>query len=402
MMAKKSDEKVARSTYPWNFVDPPPSDCYCPICGDILQEPMLTNCYGSHFCQDCLEPIVQASEPCPNKECQEVKFLSIVDKPKRKKVLELDVICPLKGRGCNWRGEVGTRDGHLDPQEGDCEFIDVECANGCGEEMERYELREHLERFCHKRPYTCEHCSLENIFEIITKDHIHEWPAYPITCPNNCGDDNITRSIYPQHLQVCPEQVVECDFSYAGCKIKLLRKNIAKHQQDDVYSHLSLQTAFVTKQLTERDKQLTLQNSWEDRFLEIEQNMEQLMIQHQQQEAKLVKKIDTLKSVVCKLGLCITFDEGWKFSLKLGNIANEQADIIVNATTPDVLFDYGIARALDEASDGSLRRHFNKQKTPINKGSLYLAPGGGKLQCKSVINAFGPAFCSTDDQVEVE
>ena len=382
-------EKKA-TTYSWDFVDPPSSDCFCPTCGDILQEPMLTNCCGKHFCKSCIEPLFQTKQPCPNKKCLETDYLCIVDKPKWKKIMELDVICPLKGRGCNWKGEVGTRDKHLDPQEGNCEYIDVECTNGCGEEMELYELAEHLERFCHKRPYTCEHCGFENVFEVVTKDHVHECPAFPIECP--CDSDNITRSSYPEHLLACPEQVVECEFSYAGCLKRVLRKNMAQHQQDDVYTHLSLQTAFASKQLTEKDKQLNdFYHSWEERFCEVKLKMEQLTVQHEQQEVRLSKKIDKLKGLICKLGLSLTFSQGRKLILKQANIANECVHVIVNAAASDLSFDYGVARALNEASKGNLEKQFRMKATPSPYvGSVVVSQGGGNLQCKSVINAFGP------------
>ncbi len=393
---KMEVEKKATIKYSWDFVDPPSSDCFCPTCGNLLQEPMLTNCCGKHFCKSCIESLFQTKQPCPNKECLETDYLCIVDKPKWNKIMELDVICPLKGRGCNWKGEVGTRDKHLDPQEGNCEYIDVECTNGCGEEMELYELSEHLERFCHKRPYTCQHCGFENVFEVVTKDHAHECPAFPIEC--RCNSDNITRSSHPEHLLACPEQEVECEFSYAGCQKRVLRKNMPQHQQDDVYTHLSLQTAFASKQLIEKDKQLNdFSHSWEERFGEIKLKMEQLTVQHEQQEAKLSKKIDELRGVICKLGLSLIFSQGRKFSLKQANIANERVDVIVNAAASDLAFNVGVARALNEASNGNLEKQFSKVSM-IPVGSVIVSEGGGHLQCKSVINAFGPMGTYRDNK----
>ena len=379
------------------FVDPPPSDCYCPMCGEVLQEPMLTNCCGSHFCKACVEPSLQAGKPCPNRDCNETEYLCIVDKPKRKKILELDVICPLKGRGCNWIGEVGSLEKHLDPLQEGCEYIDVKCTNQCGEEMERYELVDHLNKFCHKRPHTCEHCGVEDIYEVIVNDHTPECPAHPVTCANNCGDDEITRSSYREHLLRCPEQEVECEFSYAGCEKRVRRKEMAQHQHDDVYTHLSLQTAFASKQISERDKQLRdLCNSWEERFHEMRLSVDKLTAQHSQREQKLLTAISTLEGVVQKLGLSLAFSAGRRLSLKQANIAGERADVIVNASS-DLFLDSGVTWSLNEASGGALEKQISRIKSvEMGEGSVICTQGGGALQCKSVIHAFGSSYFRED------
>ena len=400
------EKKKATIKYSWDFVDPPSSDCFCPTCGDILQEPMLTNCCGKHFCKSCIEPLFQTKQPCPNKECLETDYLCIVDKPKWKKIMELDVICPLKGRGCNWKGEVGTRDKHLDPQEGNCEYIDVECTNGCGEEMELYELAEHLERFCHKRPYTCEHCGFENVFEVVTKDHVHECPAFPIECP--CNSDNITRSSYPEHLLACPEQVVECEFSYAGCQKRVLRKKMAQHQQDDVYTHLSLQTAFASKQLVERDKQLReVSEYWETKFNEMSMKMSKLQ-KHVEEQSKWMKRELQRKEVLIselrgihKLEVFCDISSHRKLELKRGDIAMENADIIVNAGAEHFGYVMGVSKALNEASDGLLKQYTTRylEEHPGENvcAAPFLTEAGGALDCKKVLHAFGPGWVRDSD-----
>ncbi len=404
---------MENTKHSWDFVDPPSSDCYCPMCDNILQEPMLTNCCGSHFCRLCIEPVFQDNKPCPNKECLETDYLCIIDKPKWKKILELDVICPLRCRGCNWKGEVGTQDKHLDVKKGDCEYIDVECTNGCGEEMERYELSEHLDRFCHRRPYTCEHCGIENVFEVITKHHIPECPAHPITCQNNCGFDDITRSSYPEHLLKCPEQEVECEFTYVGCTKQIPRKNMAQHQQDDMYTHLSLQTAFASKQLMEKDKKLKeiseqlkkVSEHWEVNFkkmsLEMDKcnrKMEQLSSESESMKHKLERKegmISTLRQFH-SLEFSTVFSGNRKLTLMQGDIVHENVDIIVNAAESFFGYDYGVARALNVASNGLLKNHTARYMREHPGENIcakpFLTSAGGFLDCKKILHAFGPTW----------
>ena len=270
--------KACDQQYAWEFVDPPPQDYYCPLCEKILKEPKLTDCCGSHFCTACINPIITAQKPCPNPECRKEQFQSMIDKRTMNRILELDVLCPLKGRGCHWKGEMGMRDKHLDPKnENSCEYIDVKCTHGCGEDMEKYELAEHLNRFCPKRPHKCEHCDFEDVFDRIVKDHHPVCPKYPLPCHNNCGNEEIPRSDYEQHLSECPHQDIECEFRYAGCVERIKRKDIAQHQQEGVYVHLSLQTAFATQQLTERDRKIEeMSTTWENKHQHLTGDIEKL------------------------------------------------------------------------------------------------------------------------------
>ena len=193
------------------------------------------------------------------------------------------MLCPLKGRGCNWKGEVGTREKHLDPDEGDCDYIDMDCSYGCGENMERYELAEHLDRFCPKRPYTCQHCGLAEVYDSIVNEHTPVCLKYPVPCANKCGREDIPRASYDQHLLTCPEQEIECEFRYAGCDVRLPRKNLPKHAQDDVHVHLSLQISFASSELSKRDQQLEkLSSTWENKHKELNKEIERLSRQSEQ------------------------------------------------------------------------------------------------------------------------
>ena len=121
----------------WDFVDPPQQEFYCPLCKQLLNEPKLTECCAKNFCTNCID----LEKPCPNPKCQEEHFVAILDKYTKKKIDELDVLCPLKGRDCHWEEEMSTRAQHLDVNnQNGCEYLDIECTNGCGEEIERYEL----------------------------------------------------------------------------------------------------------------------------------------------------------------------------------------------------------------------------------------------------------------------
>ena len=303
--------------YEWDFVDSPPNDYICPVCSEVLRKPMLTECCGSHVCEDCVTDLYQ----CPI--CNEAEFNFILDKRRWGKILELDVQCPLHNRGCMWTGELRVRGAHFDPLNGDCEYTDVDCTYGCGENLERNELAEHLEIFCPKRPSTCQYCKQTGKHEFITGDHTKECLEYPVQCPNNCGIQHIKQSNFEQHLRECPEQPTECDFSYAGCNIQIPRKDLIKHLQEDLHKHFSLQTEFFIKELERKDellKQLAKKRDeqMEQIFKDRVQQLEDLTKEREQELKRLAEEKDRQLEELAKEKdqQLDKIDQGWKCKYK--------------------------------------------------------------------------------------
>ena len=153
----------------------------------------------------------------------------------------------------DWRAR--KRVAHLDPVSGDCGYLNVECKYGCGEKLEKNEIAERLEMFCPKRPVTCSHCSEEGEHEFITGKHKGECHQLPINCPNDCGAQ-VKQGELQNHLQDCPLELVECEFSHAGCTTQLQRKDMSQHLQEDAQNHLSLQTKIFVPELQKKENQL--------------------------------------------------------------------------------------------------------------------------------------------------
>ena len=72
---------------------------------------MQTNC-GHIFCKTCIEQVHE--ERCP--ECNETKFSISHDKRLQKLLNNLQVHCTHQSDGCDWTGELGKLDEHLDNQ----------------------------------------------------------------------------------------------------------------------------------------------------------------------------------------------------------------------------------------------------------------------------------------------
>ena len=133
------------------FVEPLPDELQCPLCLEFLKEPTLTSCCGHHFCRECINRAITRSHVCPL--CNNQGFQTLLNKEKQRLVNTLKVYCKWKSQGCEWVGELGRLEHHLDVEEGDCGCVEVECEFGpvgCVAKLPRKDLQRHKEENVHK------------------------------------------------------------------------------------------------------------------------------------------------------------------------------------------------------------------------------------------------------------
>lgn len=97
-----------------------------------------------------------------------------------------------------------------------------------------------------------------------------------------------------------------------------------------------------------------------------------------------VGKVD-IHQVKLVNGRCLT--------IKRGNMIEEEADVIVNAANSQLRHYGGLAKVLDEASNGALQRHSDilmSNQRVIPTGEAVITAAGGKLKCGYVVHAVGP------------
>ena len=241
---------------------------FCPVSFTVLLEPYQTQCCGNHLSEEayrCLQ-----GQPCP--VCREENLVAMKDKFHKRRVLSLKVRCPHKAKGCEWQGELGSLEQHLNTNSsaGECRYVDVDCPYACGERVQRCSLEEHKSQRCPLRPFTCQYCNHKATHQKVTKEH---WPVcekYPLPCPNECGEEEIERQHLKGHLeQTCPLEVIQCDFSYAGCGTQLQCHLMSAHMKEGMEAHLSLVAQEVpilqtvvqqqTDQMKKQDDQLKQQ-----------------------------------------------------------------------------------------------------------------------------------------------
>ena len=184
--------------YNCEFIDVVPADFLCESCGLAAREPSLTVCCGKHYCHTCISHLLRDSKPCPG--CEAVPFSAILDKNYQRKVLALRVHCTMKDHGCQWTGKLEQLNAHLDVETGDCEYVDMECPEKCGQQIQKCQLA--------------------------------------------------------AHLNTCHSEVVECDFSYAGCNKKLQRQDMEKHVEESTREHLALMAAANVRMSREFEQKL--------------------------------------------------------------------------------------------------------------------------------------------------
>ena len=202
-------------------------------------------CCGKSFCRECIERVKADNKPCPC--CKQDGYNDFPNKRLQQPLYGFRVRCSNKEEGCEWTGELRQLDSHLNLNQSSevnvlegCEFAEIKCTY-CSGIVKRNKLQHHKNDLCDKRPFSCEHCNdYESTYEDVFHNH---WPVcgyYSIECPNQCGAFPHRHKLESHVVKDCPLAVIECDFNYTGCEVRLPRKNMPGHFKDSLVAHFSL------------------------------------------------------------------------------------------------------------------------------------------------------------------
>lgn len=264
---------AARGGHDSEFVCEVPGRLICHICAKALREPHLAVCCGQHFCESCLKRWFEKhhKESCPHCRAEGEEFSHVINKGLRSEINQLEVKCNNHDKGCKWTGELGALKTHLE-SDGGCGFVVVRCPNRCYSDnritisVQRKDLDRHLTTECSLRQYKCEYCGHEdtyrkmmNIHDITdenqyrqisirikqffgfkTPQHSHYdiCPEFPLSCPNECGTENIKRKNMDSHRSECPQERVQCPnkcYSDDQTRTSLQRRDLKKHLETECY-----------------------------------------------------------------------------------------------------------------------------------------------------------------------
>ena len=234
-----------RGGYDCEFVKPPSVDfpqTDCPVCLLVLREPHQASCSGSSYCEACVKRVQHDENCCPT--CNEADFTILPDERLKRSLYALIVHCSQRREGCEWKGELGDLDGHLNltpPPEKllvGCQFAKVDCTY-CIQPFQRRYVEAHQSDDCIKRPFSCQHCKkYDATFEEVTQNHSLVCPFFPLSCPNNC-ELQLQRQEVEHHVsRDCSLTLVQCDFHVVGCHTQLARRDMAAHVSENITKHM--------------------------------------------------------------------------------------------------------------------------------------------------------------------
>ena len=275
-------------SYRCEFIDDVPELLVCGFCKHAANGPNITMCCGELFCQACIASVLEEKRPCPS--CQEPTFSTFLNPKFERSIKSLCVHCTMKDRECQWTGKLEQLEAHLDAETGDCEYVDIECPEKCGQQFQKHQLATHIANECPERDFVCMYCGFKATYDIVSNKHWPECKNYPVKCPNECNIGAVERSFLEDHLNMCSLQVVECDFSYAGCNKKLQRQDMEKHVEESTREHLALMAAASVRMSREFEQKLQEQRDEFRGYLEQKEKKTAEQFKQKDKELKHVQE----------------------------------------------------------------------------------------------------------------
>ena len=238
--------------YDYEFVTAPPDRLICKICHNPCRDAHLTSCCGAHYCKSCLQLVRRGrsiNRSCPM--CRTDGFSTFQNKEANREIRALRVHCSNSRNGCTWSGEVNGIKRHIDD---DCQFVDVPCPSKCGMILKRQCVQPHLNKDC---PRHCQYCGFTGPKMEIAAQHKKNCAQYPLSCPNGCELGVIPSAGMASHKRVCPLEIISCEYHRIGCSVRLSRKDIDKHNTEEMAHHLKLMSEALMTMNQDLSKQAT-------------------------------------------------------------------------------------------------------------------------------------------------
>ena len=282
--------------YQCEFVIQPSDEMLCKSCRNVAKELTMTLCCYQHYCHECIAPFKADSQPCPG--CGEGAFEILPHGRYRKMILGLHVYCTMKKCGCDWIGALKDLAEHINPENNNCQYINVECPNKCSMPVQRWDVASHLETYCSKRQYSCEYCFINGTYEFIITQHIWECEQVEITCPNECMVGTIKRSMLQEHLKTCPYEQIYCKIP--GCNGKFTRADERGHEEKNTLKHIALLSSAVhpTEDCVSRSE---FQQAIDEKMLEAIEKAERENTLLKQELLQSQAKIEDLRKEIVKI-----------------------------------------------------------------------------------------------------
>jgi len=193
----------------------------CQRCNTLMKNTYTANC-GHHFCEECIKIL---------KKCPIDEEIIIVKKIFISKIQNLKTTCPYDNERCTWEDKLNKLQIHSKK----CDFKKISCTNNCEELVNRKELEKHLKDYCMKRIINCSYCRKKIIYADSIKHYENECNEMEINCTNDCGEGEIIRENFEEHLKKCPNTLKLCRI----CNKKIKQGEFNKHIHENIIDHFS-------------------------------------------------------------------------------------------------------------------------------------------------------------------
>ena len=227
----------------WVVVQEEKDELTCPICLDILHQPVNLSTCPHACCRRCLGQLVsQHSQPkCPS--CREPLSSEIrslltttgcVSGIISEKLRKASTKCP----HCHaWEGRLGVNRANLIAHRSECGAYPLICSVGCGESIARSQLAAHEGEQCPRRLVVCGRCEGQYAFESIQQHHINERECERAhLCVHGCGDVVADRTDYIHRLSHCTHRTTRCPV----CSASMEHRHLSAHMAANVVEHITL------------------------------------------------------------------------------------------------------------------------------------------------------------------
>ena len=291
-------ESVHLLGYQCEFIETVLDNFYCRKCNLVARRLTYTCCCVESYCHACIADIQQQGKPCP--ECGHRNFSTMKPLKYQRQMDCLKVKCSMIGRGCDWLGTLGQLDAHLDPDQDNCQHVDIKCPLNCLQTIPKNNLEQHVYMECVKRDSVCQYCHFKATYEVMVDTH---WPVcvyFPLQCPNFCGL-TCKRDVMEDHMRMCRLEEVECEFSGVGCDGMFRREDQEEHTRQNNQKHLAMTATTSVKmnqKLLEQEEKLQEQ---EEKLQEQEEKLQEQEEKLQEQEEKLQEQEEKLQEQEEKL-----------------------------------------------------------------------------------------------------
>ena len=219
---------MAEGGYDYDFLEPLPDRIICKICQLPCYDAEKSSCCGHVFCKRDLMKMKSSSRGYVCPMCRVKPLVTYPDRAIDREIKELRIYCPYSRDGCKWSGELVGLEDHLNKGR-NC--VMRRC-NKCKQRVHHTAMTSHTNKEC---PCHCQYCGITAGRAMIHNQHKENCQKCPVSCPNNCGLNNILRCDMKKHRQECPLEMVPC----AYCGVDVARKDEELHKRESV-EHIML------------------------------------------------------------------------------------------------------------------------------------------------------------------